>query len=204
MWLGDGEVVVRILQRAGAVFAVGLLVACAPTEVPTTTPTPVASMTSPAPSPSPSPSPSPTETLDPDQVAARDVVMEFFRLMGDIRKNPGSPLQPLADITTGRAQEKHLASIFEVLESGAVQRGDIVVVAEGVGPVAARDGQKTAKVTVCVDNSGADLVDPETGKSILPEDRQLHMRWVVDTVQEGNRWKVEDTSTEDIATCALH
>ena len=201
MWLGDREVVVRILQRAGAVLAVGLLVACAPTEVPTTTPTPVASTTSPAPSPSPSPSPSPTETLDPDQVAARDVVMEFFRLMGALRKDPKLPIQALADITTGRAQEEYPAQIFGYWEKGWVQVGDILVTPEVVGAVEMRGEEKTIAVTVCVDNSSADVVDPATGESVLPADRQFVMRWVVDTVQEGTRWKVEDTSTQDIESC---
>ena len=201
MWLGDGEVVVRILQRAGAVLAVGLLVACAPTEVPTTTPTPVASTTSPAPSPSPSPSPSPTETLDPDQVAARDVVMEFFRLMGALRKDPKLPIQPVANITTGAAQDRYPAQLFDYREKGWVQVGDVLVVPEQVAPVVMRGEQKTIKVTVCIDNSGADVVDASTGKSVLTEDRQFVMRWVLDTVGEGVFWMVEDASTQAIESC---
>ena len=76
-----------------------------------------------------------------------------------------------------------------------------MVLVETVGAVVPRDGEKTVAVTVCLDTSGADLVDPVTDRSVLPEDRQLHMRWVVDTVTEGSRWKVEETSTEDIESC---
>ncbi len=203
MWLCDGEVVVRVLQGAGMVLAICLLVACGRAEVSPTTPTPVVSTTSQAPSPSlsPSPSPSPTETLDPDQVAARTVVMEFFRLMGEARRNPKSSIQPVANITTGAAQDRYPAQIRDYRQKGWTQVGDILVTPEEVGPVVRRGDEKTVKVTVCIDNTPADVVDSATGESVLLEDRQFVMRWVVDTIGKGEVWQVEDASTEGVESC---
>ena len=121
--------------------------------------------------------------------------------MGELRKNPGSPIQALADITTGRAQEEYPAQIFGYREKGWVQVGDILVKPEAVGPVVMRGEDKTVAVTVCIDNTGADIIDPSTGKSVLSADRQFVMRWVVDAVSGGKRWMVEATSTEDIDSC---
>lgn len=199
----------RIARRCGALLTATLLAACtpaAPEPSPTPAPSPTTTTTTatvPATSPTPSLSlsPSPVETLDPGQIAARDVVLEFFRLSGELRKDPSLPLQPLANITTGIAQEAYLKEIIEIRQANARQVGDILVVLREVGPVRIGETDKAVTVQVCSDNSTADLIDQSTGKSVLPPDRQIFIHWFIDATSSGARWLVQDISTKDVDSC---
>ena len=83
------------------------------------------STTSPSPSlsPSSSASPQPSETFSPEQQEAADRIIEYFHLLDEIRTNPETSVQPLADITTGQTQDLDLKDIDEYRSKGWVQKG---------------------------------------------------------------------------------
>src|SRR5690606_29774472 len=127
-----------------------------------------------------------SETLDADQIAARDVVNEFFRLTNELLKNPDMPMQPLADITAGRTQEEQLKEIADLRASNAIQLGDdqwvILTVAE---PAERTEQEKVVVVQACSDTSQLDIVDRDTQVSLLPPERATHLRWTMDVVLLG-------------------
>lgn len=192
----------------GIVAAAFLLVACTPADDPSPSPSPTEETTSAAPSPTPStatqsptPSPTPSETLDADQIAARDVVNEFFRISEELLKDPDRPLQELADITTGVTQELELKNIAQWRAEGAVRTGELQWVVLTVGPNVQRTDGQFVVVQVCTDNSGADMVDSESRESLLPEDRSIFIHWTIDAVLEGSWWKVGDLTNTRVDSC---
>lgn len=200
------------MKRSAAItvlaMAVGVLSACSPDAENSPSPTPTVTSADPTPSPSESPTtassdptPSPSETLDADQQAARDVVNEFFRLSDELAKNPDLPLQPLADITTGQTQDLYLRELAEYRDLNAVQIGDVKLTLLTVSPLIESDGERTILVQACTDNSDADVVDQNTGESILPPDRELHVSWSINVVGVNEYWLVGDLTNERLDGC---
>lgn len=191
-------------------LTVGALTAC--TQQPDPTPTPSEPITTAIETTSTTPTPtqtstrtestaSPEPTLGADQVAAQEIVSEFFIVLGDLRKDPEAPLQALADITTGDTQRVFLDEVVQFREQNAVQVGETTWVFTSVGEVTPRDAQKSVAVEVCTDSSDLDVVDQETGESILPADRPLTLLWEIEAVTENDRWKVGDATSVPTEEC---
>lgn len=189
-------------------LTVGVLTACTqqpdptPTSSETTSTGVESSGTTPASTPTPTESTaSPEATFDPDQVGAQEVVSEFFTLLDDLRQDPELPLQPLADVTTGETQRIFLDDVVQFREEGIIQVGDTTWKFVTVAEVDEREGEKTTVVEVCTNSADADVVNQETGESILPPDRGTLTLWEIETVTENDRWKVGDATSAPTEEC---
>lgn len=189
--------------------AVVLVSACSstpppsPSPVPSTvsaepTPSPVES---PSPTPSPAPSPSPTSTLNEEQAAAVDTVLEFFRLKNELSKDPTLEVQPLASITTGQTQSLEIYYLGQDRENGVIQTGDDLYYVTAVGSVSERGDARVMAVEVCTDSTATDLIVQETGESILGPDRAYFVEWQIEVLHEGYRWKVGDITSGRVERC---
>ncbi|GAB3821937.1 hypothetical protein GCM10028820_31560 [Tessaracoccus terricola] len=189
-------------------LTVGALTACTQQPEPTPTiSTATAAETTTAPTPTetltPTEAPTPTEpSLGTDQVAAQEVVSEFFRLLDELRQDPGLALQPLADVTTGETQRIFLDDVVRFREDGVIQIGDTSWEFLSVAAVTEVDGEMSTLVEVCTDSADADIVDQETGESILPADRGTLTLWTIETVTENDRWKVGDATSVPTEECS--
>lgn len=187
-----------------ALAALLLLGACTPE--PTETPTPIVSTPAvtptitPSSSPSPSASPSPTSTLSPEQEAAQAVVVEYFRVLNELRSNPDADFQPMADVTTGTFTSGVSQLINGYRTSGAVQVGENTYTYKGVGPVVEKGGVRSIEVRVCGDASQSDMVDA-SGESVLPADRLLFTDYRLDVILSGNSWRVNGGQSEAVESC---
>ncbi|SDL80909.1 hypothetical protein [Tessaracoccus oleiagri] len=157
----------------------------------------VSSSPSVEPSPSPKPSPSPTSTLSPEQEAAVETVLEYFRLKNEIRKDPSRDFQPLADITTGQIQRELVEEVELFGTQGFKQVGDVTYEVQEVGAQSASG----LPVQVCSDSSGSDVVNDATGESVLTEDRAHFVRFNLTVLQENNTLKVASGQIEEVSSC---
>lgn len=193
---------------AVAVACVVTVSSCAPAAPPT--PSPSAIVSSPVATPTASvspvvtssvPTPSPSSTLDADQTAARETVLEFFRLKNELSKDSSADVQPLADITTGQTWTIQTSMISEYRESGFVQTGDTVYHVTNVGAIASRPGGKAVLFQACTNTTGVDLVREDTRVSVLDEERAYFVDWNIEVLLEGTRWKVGDITSEIVERC---
>lgn len=187
-------------------LGLGALTACTTDPEPTAAPTvvattPTTTSTTPSPSPSETPSATPSLSLDEDQLAAENVVNEFFRISNELSKDPERPLQPLADITTGQTQAVYVKEIADFRAMNAIQVGDVDWKVLSVSPATQRDFEKVALVEVCTDNSGMDVVDQQTKESILPKERSTSIRWTIDAVEDNGYWRVGDLTNTAVEEC---
>lgn len=202
------------MKRSAAIttlmVTLGLLSACTPEADPTPSPTPSATSAAPTPTPSetptsaspePSSSPSPSETLDADQRAARDVVNDFFRIQQALKQDPSMPMQALADITTETAQDVFLAEVIRIREEGLVQTGDVSWSILDVGNVTSAGGARTVQVQACTDNSNIDVIDQDSGDSVLTPDRIRIIDWTILVVTVNGHWLIAEGITSAGSEC---
>lgn len=206
------------MKRSAAITALvvslGLLSACTPETEETPSPTPTmttADPTTPAPTPSdpptttspePSPSPSPSETLDADQQAARDLVLEFYRVQDELTMDASATdLTPLMSITTGDAQLLAIGTIRNYREENLVHTEPVKVDIVSVGaPTDAASG-KLVQVDACTDATAVDIIDLDTGKSTVSENRKPVLLRTVDVVQEHGIWLVSAWHSTPTEAC---
>ncbi|TRY17465.1 hypothetical protein FOJ82_13130 [Tessaracoccus rhinocerotis] len=117
---------------------------------------------------------------------------EFFRLSNELAQNPDLSLQPLADITVGSTQDTYLGELIEYREMNAVQVGKVDWSILTVGEVLESEGQKTVEVRVCSDSTQSDVIDQDTGQSILSPDRVPVISWAINAVSPAGSWIVGD------------
>lgn len=204
------------MKRSAAItvlaMTLGVLPACSPHVENSPNPTPTLTTADPTPSPTPSdspttatpdpdPSPTPTETLDADQQAARDVVLEFFEVQQSLKQDPAKPMQELADITTGNAQDLYLTEVTRIREQGLVQVGDLSWRVLQVGAPSSTDGEAVVQVSACTDNSNIDVIEIESGESVLPADRTRVINWSLQVASVNNHWLVADGTTSSGKEC---
>ena len=132
-----------------------------------------------------------------DQVAAEEVVAEYFRLKNQIQADHSADLAPLEAILTGALLEGQIALIEEDRENNIIQQGSYAHVITG----SKVSNKGKVDVTACTDTSGTDLVDAETGESVLDADRNLRRIWVIKVVKENEVWKLSDFTTQETASC---
>jgi len=195
-------------------LGLGALTACttdpepAPTITVSTTPT---ASTSPTPSPtaqSPtpttaSPSPTPTETLDLDQSAARDVVLKLYQLQNEFSMDDSlKDLTPLTNITTGAAQQQVVAALDDYRSLGAIQTAPVQANVETISqPAVDASGAKVVQVDVCVDATDVDMVNKETGESVLSVERNPVNLFTLDVINQDKDWLVSDIATTPTMAC---
>lgn len=199
----------RSVGAAVAVAAVGMtLTACSPSPPPAPSPSPPITIPELSPTttesnsstPSPDPSPSPTSTLTEEQTAAAETVLEYFRLLNDLSKDPTMPVQPLEDITTGQTQSLDRAMITKDRENGIVQTGENRYFVTDIDKVLDRDNVRVAHIEACTDSTGTDLVD-RSGTSVLGSDRAYFVEWDIEVINEGDGWKIGDITSGRVQKC---
>ena len=161
------------------------------------------STTSPSPSlsPSSSASPQPSETFSPEQQEAADRIIEYFHLLDEIRTNPETSVQPLADITTGQTQDLDLKDIDEYRSKGWVQKGVFTTHIKGAAEPVDVDGARMVQVQVCTDGKDTDLVDAKTGESTVNPTRPRYLLWDMQVVKPATVWLIGDATNEIVGGC---
>ena len=163
-------------------------------------PTMVTTSAFPGPSPS-SASPQPSETFSPEQQEAADRIIEYFHLLDEIRTNPETSVQPLADITTGQTQDLDLKDIDEYRSKGWVQKGVFTTHIKGAAEPVDVDGARIVQVQVCTDGKDTDLVDAKTGESTVNPTRPRYLLWQMQVVKPATVWLIGDATNEIVGGC---
>ena len=163
-------------------------------------PTMVTTSAFPGPSPS-SVSPQPSETFSPEQQEAADRIIEYFHLLDEIRTNPETSIQPLADITTGQSQDIDLRNIDEYRSKGWVQKGVFTTHIKGAAEPVDVDGARMVQVQVCTDGKDTDLVDAKTGESTVNPTRPRYLLWDMQVVKPATVWLIGDATNEIVGGC---
>lgn len=182
------------------------------------TPTPTDHGLGPSPSPSPSsssPSPSPDAPSTPASSPApgpsdaqrllspAGTVLEFFRIWDAISSDPEADFQPLADLTRGNVRELVDRDVSQLREQGVVQTGQgdyRVLRVRELSP--SDDGDPRTEVAVCSSNPDVDFVDIRTGKSVLTDSQDFHVRWEFEvTYVDDFHWVLSSASAEASDTC---
>lgn len=195
----------RCLRLSVLVLLVG---ACAPVEVPHQPVSPVSTIvptilvTAPV-SPSASesvavsgdPSPSPS---DADLAAAEALVKEYFRLKGEVRKDPNFDIGLLEAVVAGPVLEQEVPILKGYQEKNYRQVGDFTSTLRGSSKLDA----DTVQVLVCTDTNGSDIIDSSTGNSILDPDRSRTRMHNLTVKRYDGAWKVFIYADEAVETCA--
>ena len=163
-------------------------------------PTMVTTSAFPGPSPS-STSPQPSETFSPEQQEAADRIIEYFRILDEVTGNLETPVQPLADITTGQTQDLDLKDIDEYRSKGWVQTGTFTVHIKGAAEPVDVDGSRMVQVQVCTDGKDTDLVDAKTGESTVNPTRPRYLLWQMQVVKPATVWLIGDATNEVVGGC---
>lgn len=174
--------------RTPALLAAALLLSVAATSCTGNDPDPDGSL-SPAPTSTPSEtsdSPSPTPLSETEQ-AAQDVealVRRYFAVVDQVNQDDTVPARRLRSVTGGVQLKARQIALERHRDGGRRQIGELVVrelVVENMN----LDGTPTAKVDVCWDVSGVDVVDAN-GNSVVLSNR-VDLKWTRYTVT-NDRW----------------
>lgn len=185
------------MRRVSVLLAVTLL-GCAPStpEVPRV-PTESATVTQVPQTMTAWPSEEPTPTKSPEQQAAEAVVAEYFRLKNEIQTDPAKNIEPLRAIVTGSVADQEIPFIEEDRKNNIVQTGKFSYAIQG----SQQDTTETVLVTACTDVTGTDVVDLDTGESILDSNRPKIRAWQLKVTQEDEVWKVAHYTTDVAERC---
>lgn len=150
-----------------------------------------------------SPSPTPTQALDADQAAARDVVLELFRLVNEYAVDHSlRDYNPLVNITRGDAQWQVIDSVDRDRQEGVIQTAASEIRIITVSEIETDDeSQESVEVLACVDASGVDVVDVDTKESVLSDDRNPISLFTLDVVRVEDAWIVNDIAGEPTDAC---
>lgn len=204
-------------RRVVGVLAALVLAGCSPDEAespsptpteavapsPTPTPTPDESpipSPSPSPTPTPEPSPSPTSTLSPEQQAAADAVMEYFRLQVQANKDIDADLQPLMEITDGNWRRIVTELVSQQRSRGVVQVGESTFSVTAVEEPEKVEGETQIVVFACLDSSGTRIVDAVTGADAAAEEAVMFIDHRLVTADRDG-WKVVDGGSRKVNEC---
>ena len=137
----------------------------------------------------------------PEQQEAADRIIEYFHLLDEIRTNPETSVQPLADITTGQTQDLDLKDIDEYRSKGWVQKGVFTTHIKGAAEPVDVDGARMVQVQVCTDGKDTDLVDAKTGESTVNPTRPRYLLWDMQVVNPATVWLIGDATNEIVGGC---
>ncbi len=190
----------------GAVWMVGavvlsVLAACSPagTEESPTTSEPVASSSGPsetvATTSSPddvtqtTEAPEPVAYEDEGQEQAGEAVVQFWDMVDRLSKDPGDPVQDLADVARGQAVAQWVSNIQARRDRDSIQTGDTSVTITDVQTI--KEGQRY-EVTACLDWSDVKFngVKPERGE--LGDQQQITYVVRPDAISEGELFVTDD------------
>lgn len=191
-----------IERRLVSVTAVVLLAAAGCTSTANPAPTPTTGASSPATSPS--------RTTGSERAAAdvEAMVREYYRVSDAVAKSPAD-VAPLDAVAADPELSRSKAEFEQWAADGWHQTGDLAVAELVVQSVAlgSSNDEATAKVDVCYDVIGLDIVDAD-GTSQVAADRpdrrweRLTMVSADDTADSENIWRVSDRKTLEQEPCA--
>ena len=161
------------------------------------------STTSPSPSlsPSSSASPQPSETFSPEQQEAADRIIEYFHLLDEIRTNPETSVQPLADITTGQTQILDTRQVGEFRSKGWVQTGVIKVHIKGAAEATEVDDFQMVEIQACTDSREVEIIDSKTSEKVLNPVRPRTVAWQIQVVKPATVWLIGAITSEASSGC---
>ena len=161
------------------------------------------STTSPSPSlsPSSSASPQPSETFSPEQQEAADRIIEYFHLLDEIRTNPETSVQPLADITTGQTQVLDTRQVGEYRSKGWVQTGVIKVHIKGAAEATEVDDSQMVEIQACTDSREVEIIDSKTSEKVLNPVRPRTVAWQIQVVKPATVWLIGAITSEASSGC---
>ena len=146
--------------------------------------------------------PQPSETFTPEQLEAANTVIEFIRISDEVFGNPDADPKPLEEITTGQSQDIQMSTLAEYRENKHVQTGTTVVHITGASEPVEVDGMRMVDVQMCTDVGQIDLIDSQTGKSVVVPGRPRYLQWNVTVVKTEDGWKFGDATNEDALGCS--
>lgn len=154
-----------------------------PTETPTATLT--ASPTAP-----PTATTTPTPETPPEEAAAKQAVIDFWKVRDELASDPALELTRLSEVARGQALEAHRSTLISQAQSGLRQVGSVVVTPNAVE--SATSAQRYI-VAACVNVSQVDVVDAD-GESVVSPNRMTASASDYTVEQDGEQWYVvEDT-----------
>lgn len=183
------------MRRVSVLLAVTLL-GCAPStpEVPRV-PTESATVTQVPQTMTAWPSEEPTPTKSPEQQAAEAVVAEYFRLKNDVLTDHSVSLEKLEAILTGTLLDGQIAFLKEDRENNIIQRGRFSAAVTGSVIL----DKETINVLACTDATGTDVIDLDTGESVLDPQRNMHRSWEIKVLHVDGAWKLENYTTVEMS-----
>jgi len=140
--------------------------------------------------------------LTGEQEAARELVLEFFRLQDDYGIDDSLvDLTPLTSITTGEAQQLTVASVERYRELDAVQEGRVTVAVVAVGPLETDDAGQWLEVVVCADATEVDMVSKDTGQSVFSAEREPINEFTLRVDRTEQTWLISHFSSTPVGAC---
>ena len=145
--------------------------------------------------------PQPSETFTSEQLEAANTVIEFIRISDEVFGNPDADPKPLEEITTGQSQDIQMSTLAEYRENKHVQTGATVVHITGASESVEVDGMRMVDVQMCTDVGQIDLIDSQTGKSVVVPGRPRYLQWNVTVVKTEDGWKFGDATNDRAMGC---
>lgn len=145
--------------------------------------------------------PAPTGTFGREQEAVVAVVDEFFTTWNALMKDPQRPFDELAALTGEDTPESYVNDPRTGRSDDVVQLGDMSWEIIAVGVPEAKGKRSSVPVTVCTDASSVDLVELDTGASVLPADDPARTIWEMNIVSRSSGWKVGKLSRQAVGVC---
>ncbi|MDO5067246.1 MAG: hypothetical protein Q4D96_08215 [Propionibacteriaceae bacterium] len=147
------------------------------------------------------PTPTATEPYAPvkslERQAAEKAVTEYFRLKNQVLTDHSADLEPLAALLTGPLLEYQIPFVEEDRAENIIQKGEFSYVVHN--SVVVSPGN--IEVLACTDVTGTDVVDLDTGESVLDANRSMHRNWRIDVQQVNDTWKLANYTTDVVASC---
>ena len=163
---------------------------------------PVPSVVSVAPASSVVSSPEPRETFTVEQQEAADTVKRFFEILHRLESDPEAPAQELADITMGQTQIVFMSSLADTRQAGHKAIGYVITYIVGAEEPFDGDEGRTVNILACTDSTNDDLVDQESGESVLDETRAYYVHWDINVVYDQYYgWQIGNMTSQRGEPC---
>ncbi|MDO5092946.1 MAG: hypothetical protein Q4D79_05915, partial [Propionibacteriaceae bacterium] len=147
-------------------------------------------------------SPEPSETFTPEQQEAADTVKRFFEILHRLESDPDAPVDELADITMGQTKIVFMSSLADIRQAGHKAIGYVITHIVSAEEAVDGDEGRTVTILACTDSTNDDLVDQDTGESVLDETRAYYVHWHIDVVySQYYGWQVGNMTSQRGEPC---
>lgn len=130
------------------------------------------------------------------------MVVEHFTLHNELMKDPHSDWQPLINTVTGEALQDVLNLFGRLRTNGEKRVGDEIFHIHGVGEVGEGEQWPEVVVQMCTSSGESDIIDVETGESVMVAELPFILEWDVRLVREhGGWWQIDQFRNQDAESC---